>query len=128
LPPSPAWLLNGGRAHHGHEESYRLDASGDVVHRPTVRGSQTLEWDAGHRLLSVRDGGGNETRMEYDALGRRVSKSVEGRTTRFYWDDETLAAELTDDGTEREFVYRPGSFTPLAAIDTGVWFFETDNI
>jgi RHS repeat-associated protein len=57
-----------------------------------------------------------ETHMIYDALGRRRSKATGESITMFSWDGDQLLSD-TVDGKEREFVYYPGSFEPLAVID-----------
>jgi RHS repeat-associated protein len=41
----------------------------------------------------------------YDAFCRRISKTWQGRTTTYYWDDFRLAAEVRHDGSARLYVY-----------------------
>jgi len=63
-------------------------------------------------------------------LGRRISKTTAGVTTRFYRDGDALLGELRferKDGTDayeepvctrwREWIYYPGSFEPLAMVE-----------
>ena len=52
----------------------------------------------------------------YDALGRRIAKSVNGEQTVFGWDGDTLAYESSESGTH--YVYEAGSFVPLAQFVT----------
>ncbi len=61
---------------------------------------------------------GGEWESTYDPLGRRVSKTWLGRTTRSYWDDNRLAAERHPDGRLRIYVYVDvEALTPFLFLD-----------
>jgi RHS repeat-associated protein len=78
-------------------------------------------------LHTVRTGDDKTIRMAYDALGRRVQKSVNGERTLFAWDGDALLAEKYEDQPAREYVYYPGTFEPLALIDGGeVYYYHND--
>jgi RHS repeat-associated protein len=54
----------------------------------------------------------------YDALNRRVDKTVAGQTTVFYWDTDRLAAEVQPSGALRVYVYADAlAMTPLLFVD-----------
>jgi len=54
----------------------------------------------------------------YDALNRRVDKTVAGQTTTFYWDSDRLAAEIQSGGALRVYVYADAlAMTPLLFVD-----------
>jgi len=42
---------------------------------------------------------------EYDALSRRISKTIGQKKTEFYWDKERLMAEVRSDGSFRLYIY-----------------------
>jgi len=42
---------------------------------------------------------------EYDALGRRINKTIGEKKTEFYWDKERLMAEVRADGSFRMYVH-----------------------
>jgi RHS repeat-associated protein len=67
--------------------------------------------------------------MAYDAQGRRIKKKSGDKETRFCWDGERLLSDRTD-ASVREFVFYPGTFQPLAVIDTGgeILYFHNDHI
>lgn len=96
-------------------------------------------WDRGERH-------GQVTTYGYDPLGRRVFKKNPTHTTYFFWDGDALLGEVEQDNAPelqpnvvkvvdfiaarqraqalqalmpkaREYVYRPGSFEPLALVD-----------
>lgn len=59
-----------------------------------------------------------EWTARYDALNRRVEKSVGGETTVFYWDTDRLAAEIRPTGALRVYVYADAlAMTPLLFVD-----------
>jgi RHS repeat-associated protein len=86
--------------------------------------AQRFEWDEENRLTAVhttrRPGTQHEscqsTYFNYDALGRRVSKSDDFGTTQFIWEGMRLIEERR--GTQIvTYVYEPDSYVPLARLD-----------
>ena len=109
--------LDGGR--------YRYDAAGNLTEKLTADGTRlTLAYDGAHRLVHLSreapDGTRTEAHYHYDALSRRIKKTVRHgereTTTRYGWDGDRLATEALDDRL-RTTVYEPGSFVPLLRID-----------
>ncbi|WP_434212139.1 RHS repeat-associated core domain-containing protein [[Pseudomonas] boreopolis] len=126
---------------------YRFDRVGNLVSRDGSRpGEETIfEWDPIGRLVRSICGG-KVIEYGYDAIGRRVFKKCEGRTTWFFWEGETVLAEVVEGGNDqpvlrvsnpvdigewkrherklgeilakcREYIYYPGTFVPLALIE-----------
>lgn len=68
-------------------------------------------------LIGV-DAPGLTYRARHDALGRRTEKTVNGRTWKFYWDDDRLIAEVSPTGAWRVYVYpAAGALVPMVFID-----------
>ena len=65
------------------------DANGNLVND----GALTHTWDARNRLISRIGPGINES-YAYDALGRRISKTVNSVTTQFLYDGNDIVAEM----------------------------------
>ena len=105
-------------------------------------GDTCYEWHANGMLSGVRTPDGKTVWFGYDALGRRVSKTVGGRVHRFGWDGNVMLHEwdigeanrpkLVTDETGREeydgaekpeslvtWVYDGESFTPVAKVADG---------
>ncbi|MGH8424634.1 MAG: RHS repeat-associated core domain-containing protein, partial [Pseudomonas fluorescens] len=59
---------------------------------------------------------GSQATYRYDAFGRRISKTVDGNTTEFFWQGDHLVAEHSREH-HRSYVYEPGTFRPLAMLD-----------
>jgi RHS repeat-associated protein len=59
----------------------------------TNDGTNTYQWDARNRLIGIS--GGVTASFAYDALGRRISKTVNGTTTGYLYDGSNPVQELT---------------------------------
>ncbi|KEA53435.1 type IV secretion protein Rhs, partial [Mangrovibacter sp. MFB070] len=94
---------------------YRYDAWGNLVSRRHGQHEQHYAYDADNRLISARGRGpeGEFTaHYHYDALGRRIRKTVDYRnrgteTTRFLWQGYRLLQEQRDNATRRTWSYDP---------------------
>lgn len=75
------------------------------------------DYDSLDRLVGIR----NERmrwQASYDPLYRRISKTVDGKTTQYYWDGDRLAAEIGSQGRVRLYVYADReSWVPFMFID-----------
>jgi RHS repeat-associated protein len=95
---------------------------------------QVFRFDAEDRPVAVIDEGahgrpGTQTRFEYDALGRRIGRTVTRRDPsgrvmhteqrRFVWQGLRLAQEIRDSGGTSSYVYSPeAAYTPMARVDS----------
>ena len=115
-------------------DRYRYNEWGEL----TERRDQQLEWNAQGQLTRVISSN-SETRYQYDALGRRISKATsnlhtdrgERSRTTFVWEGFRLLQETTWQG-KRTYLYDAEQpYTPVAAI-TGrgesqkIWYYHTD--
>src|SRR5205814_9913860 len=81
------------------------------------------EYDGLGRLASVARAKHPAVSYGYDALGRVASRTVDGKTIRFVYEDTNKVAELAaDDSVKRSFVYGLGD-EPLAYCKSGRWTF-----
>ena len=88
------------------------------MEREGAQGKTEFTWDAYGRLIeSVTNG--KRTLYQSDPLGRRISKETDGIVTRFYWDGDALLGDVTEE-QQREWVYYPGSFEPLAMVQRDI--------
>ena len=91
--------------------SVTYDANGNV----TDDGTNTYTWDSRNQLASIT--GPVNAQFQYDAFGRRVSKTVGGATTGFLYDGQNAVQELSS-GTP--------SATILSGLATDELFARTD--
>ncbi|MHA6787392.1 RHS repeat-associated core domain-containing protein [Pseudomonas bijieensis] len=114
--PGPT-TLKGNRLLKEGDRHYDYDAFGNLIRE---RRGQALvsayRYDSQHRLIGVTTADGRETSYRYDAFGRRISKTVDGLTTEFFWQGDQLVAENSP-RHHRSYVYEPGTFRPLAMLD-----------
>lgn len=73
-------------------------------------------YDCQHRLIGVSPPNGSQATYRYDAFGRRIGKTVDGKTSEFFWQGDQPVAESSHEHY-RSYVYEPGSFRPLALLD-----------
>lgn len=115
-------------------DRYRYNEWGEL----TERRDQQLEWNAQGQLTRVISSN-SETRYQYDALGRRISKATsnlhtdrgERSRTTFVWEGFRLLQDTTWQG-KRTYLYDAEQpYTPVAVI-TGrgesrkIWYYHTD--
>jgi RHS repeat-associated protein len=85
----------------------------------TSDGVYTYEYDSENRLLAVREGGTAVVSYNYNASGRRVSKTVypTGQYIEYCYDGDQVIAEYDGSGTLlRKYIYGPGVDEPVCMI------------
>ena len=103
---------------------YEYDALGNLSHKTTPTGQQwRYGWNAAGLLAEVVRPDGEVVRFTYDPLGRRVSKSYQGKTTRWVWDGNVPLHEWTElalNGTNTDdiitWLFDAETFAPLAKL------------
>ncbi len=101
------------------DRHYDYDAFGNLIRerRGTAQKLVTeYRYDCQHRLIGVTTPDGRCTKYRYDAFGRRIAKTVDGKTTEFFWQGDQVVAESSREHY-RSYVYEPGTFRPLAMLD-----------
>ncbi len=119
-------LING--AAQSYDDNGNLTASeADPV---TGSPARNYDYDALNRLVRVRESGTTIATYAYDGLGRRISKTVAGETTRYVYDGDRVIEEQSDDGTmERQFVYGIGIDDVLQMRANGTnYFYHKDAL
>jgi len=101
------------------DRHYDYDAFGNLSRELIGTGQKLVteyRYDCQHRLIGVTLPDGRCASYRYDAFGRRISKTVDGKTTEFFWQGDNLVAESSREHY-RSYVYEPGSLRPLAMLD-----------
>jgi RHS repeat-associated protein/uncharacterized repeat protein (TIGR01451 family) len=100
---------------------YGYDGEGNLIAR-TERATAKVtryEWNVDHTLKAVTAADGVITRYGYDALGRRMSRTVDATTTTWAYDGAYLIGEYAGAGGSaaltRSFTLDPLTGDPLAA-------------
>ncbi|MBD0706853.1 RHS repeat-associated core domain-containing protein, partial [Pseudomonas sp. PSB1] len=116
--PGPTHL-KGNRLLMEGDRHYDYDAFGNLIRERRGKAQclvSEYRYDSQHRLIGVTTAHGRETSYRYDAFGRRISKTVDGLTTEFFWQGDQIVAESSP-RHHRSYVYEPGTFRPLALLD-----------
>jgi RHS repeat-associated protein len=101
---------SGGRLLSAPGKKYDYDANGSLASVREAGGQTRLRYDGARRLREIIHADGRRTTYSYDALGRRISKTLDGRKTRFVWATDDLAAEYTEGQDSKEYLmlgFRP---------------------
>ncbi len=109
FPPTTCMTASLNQYSHVGTTSYTYDANGNL----TFDGVNTYTYDAENHLVSATGPFGTATYTS-DAFGRRITKTVNGTTTRFTWDGDQLLEELDTTNTQlAEYLNGPGIDEPL---------------
>ncbi|PAU62510.1 RHS repeat-associated core domain-containing protein, partial [Pseudomonas sp. PICF141] len=114
-----AATIKGNRLLMQGDRHYDYDAFGNLIRERRGTGQKLVteyRYDGQHRLVGVTTPNGCTATYRYDAFGRRITKTVDGHTTEFFWQGDNLIAESSREHY-RSYVYEPGSFRPLAMLD-----------
>ncbi|MFC6337602.1 type IV secretion protein Rhs [Pseudomonas sp. CCM 7891] len=101
------------------DRHYDYDAFGNLIRERRGRAQQLVteyRYDCQHRLIGITQPDGQTARYRYDPFGRRISKTLDGNTTEFFWQGDKLIAEHHAD-RHRSYLYEPDSFRPLALLE-----------
>jgi len=114
--------MGGGRIHNELNQlteddscTYAYDTDGNMTGKVSKATGDTTRftWDIESKLTEVRKPG-MVVRYVYDALGRRVSKDVNGVVTQFRYDGEDLILEMNAaDSITANYTFGPGMDNPM---------------
>jgi RHS repeat-associated protein len=111
---------------------YEYDRRGNLVCMDTAEGTWRFTWSARNLMVRSESPSGVVTRYAYDAFGRRIRKERDGLTVEFQWAGEQMIAEIVttaESVVRRDYLYYPGTFTPLAVrVDGEVYSYHCDHL
>jgi RHS repeat-associated protein len=118
--------------------TYAWDGEGRLTEKRTANGTWSYRWNTLGLLESVTKPDATTVKFAYDPFARRVEKKVATSAagggsselvsrTRFVWDGNALAHEVTEDAAgarvgERTYCFEDDDFVPLAHRDGAEWF------
>jgi len=83
----------------GGARRYAYDDDGNLTERQDPDGGVwRYTWSAAGNLVEVERPDGKTLELAYDALGRRIKKTFDGKTTRFVWDGDMPLHEWVEGG------------------------------
>jgi RHS repeat-associated protein len=96
------------------------DTNGNLTSWVAADGRQTFTYDSENRLRTAAVGGSSTPSIfyDYDPLGRRVSKTVNGTVTRYLLDGDEEIAEYDGSGNlQRRYITGPAIDDRIALVD-----------
>ncbi len=115
-------VVPGNQVARANGAAFTYDARGNLISRQSGNRTVHYRYNELDWLVAV-EMDGNTWTATYDAFARRTTKTWQGRTTRYYWDNFRLASEVRHDGTVRLYIYFdqvalvPFMFVEYAALD-----------
>lgn len=110
---------------------YTYDADGNMTSKINKQNhdTTTFVWEIENRLVEVK-GPWVRAQYTYDALGRRMSKTVNGVTTKFGYGGEDLILEMNDkDSITADYTHGPSIDNPLMMNRAGKnYFYAKDGL
>ncbi len=117
----------GGRLLEDKKYAYHYDGEGNLVLKCRLRPENmatllwqeedwAYEWQGNGMLRSVKRPDGETVSFEYDPLGRRISKSYQGKTTHWVWNGNVPLHEWTEEADVTTWLFDEGTFIPTAKI------------
>jgi len=89
------------------------DANGNPLHYKGM----DLTWNQKGQLTSVTGAPAGPISYKYDAMGKRVAKTVNGVTTKYLYDGNNLVAEIDGSNNVTAWYVHAGLDRPLARVD-----------
>ncbi len=103
--------------------TFTYDANGNL----TNDGVNTYQWDARNRLIGIS--GGSTASFSYDALGRRISKTINGASTQFAYDGNDIVAEIGGGAVGANYLRSLNIDEPfIRQMGTGNEYYHTDAL
>lgn len=116
-------------------ENMSYDENGNLISMTNSCGTTTYTWDVRNRLVGINgfapDCSSLTASFKYDALGRRIEKTINGVTTKYLYDGVDIIQELNSDGTMKvNYIRTLNIDEPLAMIkaDGTVRYYQQDAL
>jgi YD repeat-containing protein len=116
------------------DKNVTYDANGNMTSVTNACGTTTYTWDVRNRLIGISgykpDCSVLTASFQYDALGRRIEKTVNGRTIQYLYDGKDIVQEIENGAPAVNYVRTLNIDEPLARIQsTGtVRYYQADAL
>ena len=95
--------------------SYSYDDNGNLTN--INDGQYEYIYDYENRLIQAKNNSQTVATYSYDFAGRRITKTADSTTTKYYYDGGQVIAEYEGTTLVRKFIYGPGIDEPICMID-----------
>jgi RHS repeat-associated protein len=115
-------------------DNITYDENGNMVSKTDNCGTTSFIWDARNRLIGI-NGFTNDCSLftanfKYDALGRRIEKTINGRTIQYLYEGLDIVQEIENSVVSANYVRTLNIDEPLARIkaDGTVRYYQRDGL
>ncbi|MBI4690151.1 MAG: RHS repeat protein [Nitrospirae bacterium] len=116
------------------DKNISYDANGNMETITNTCGTTTYTWDARNRLSRINgfntDCSSLSASFRYDALGRRIEKTVNGKTIDYLYDGIDIVQEIEDGRVSANYIRTLNIDEPLARIERNgtVRYYQQDAL
>ena len=111
------------------ENTYEYDLNGRLVRETAPEGETLYEWDAFGQLVRCTTADGSVYEYGYDAFGNRSAVTVNGRTTRYIWNNCDVPELIGAIGPDGSYVrYIQGIGLEAQADEQGIVYYQYDQL
>ena len=118
----------------GTAKNITYDDNGNLASMTNGCGTTTYTWDVRNRIVGMSgfkpDCSPLTAMFEYDALGRRIEKTINGRTIQYLYDDLDIVQEIENGLPSVNYMRTMSIDEPLARIEANgtVRYYQTDAL
>jgi RHS repeat-associated protein len=115
-------------------ENITYDVNGNMTSATSTCGTTTFTWDARNRLVGISsykpDCSSLSASFVYDALGRRIQKTINGRTMQYLYDGLDIVQEKENGAVTVNYIRTLNIDEPLARIEANgnVRYYHSDAL
>ncbi|GBD99359.1 tRNA(Glu)-specific nuclease WapA precursor [bacterium BMS3Abin07] len=115
-------------------DTITYDENGNMTAYTNACGITTYAWDARNRLVSINGFDDSCQPMtasfEYDALNRRIEKTINGRTIQYLYDGMDIVQEIESGAVTVNYIRTTSIDEPLARLESDgtIRYYQTDAL
>jgi RHS repeat-associated protein len=137
LSPNQATNINYNLANQmltSNDKTISYDMNGNILSVLNTCGATNYTWDARNRLIGINgysaDCSTLTASFTYDAIGRRIEKTINGKATQYFYDGYDIVQELTGGAVSANYIRSLNIDEPLARVksDGTVRYYHHDGI
>jgi RHS repeat-associated protein len=115
-------------------DNITYDENGNMTSMTNTCGTTSFTWDARNRLVGINGFTNNcslfTSNFKYDALGRRIEKTINGRTIQYLYDGLDIVQEIENSVVSANYIRTLNIDEPLARLksDGTVRYYQQDAL
>jgi RHS repeat-associated protein len=132
-PKSNAIFDSANRMLSFNDKSFAYDDNGNMTTVTSTCGATAYTWDARNRLVAIIGFTSNcqpiSANFRYDVLGRRIQKTINGRTIQYVYDGIDIVQEIENGAISTNYLRTVDIDEPLARLTPNAMrFYQTDAL